>query len=334
MATLNTGATGTATQDPSILSNINSGLQSAGDWLGTPGGQLVTAAGVGTLGYLQGASAQSQAKQLAGQITAPVAPLQALGTGTVNQVMGGPAMPGQYGTTIGNEMTAATGLSGVAAQYGSGQLTPAQQQEIQQAVGEQTSQANLAFGMASSPGEMSSAALAERQQIQNNALMMGDQLQRANIQTAQAALQSVQEAYQNILSPALQSASLAVGANATAVGLQIQQNAAIASSLNKLWSSLATGVTTAAGGGNQSTNMGTLMSKLFGSGANTGSTDTSTPASAPANYAWGAGPGGSDWAAGVSSPDVTPTYDPSMASNIPSWFDSSGGTGDGVSLGS
>ena len=260
--------------NPGFLSNLNTNV---GNFLGSPTGQLATAATVGGLGYLQASQAQSQAAKLAGNITAPSQPLQNLGTGTVNQMLGGPQMPGPYGQAVAGETAATGNLTNVAQQYSTGQLTPAQQLQVQQATNRQQAGANLAFGMAGNP--MSSAQMQESQQIQNNAAMLTQQLQQGNVQMAQQALQAVQQTYQNLLNPAIQAATLSTQANAEAVSLQIQQNSQISQSLNNLWGQLATGVTTANAPANQ--NAQDLIKRLLSAntgggttGGGTGSTDT------------------------------------------------------------
>jgi hypothetical protein len=174
-------------------------------------------------------------------------------------------MPGPYGASIAQQTGAATQLGNVAQQYASGNLTPAQQLALQQGVNAATAQKNLAFSMAGNP--LSSASIAESQNIQNQAIIASQQIQQNNIALASNALQSVQSVYNNLVSQVMTSAGLGgVAANAAAQ-LVMKNNVDVQKQITSIWSNIAKSILGAQPGqqGGQTNNMvSQMIDKLLG----------------------------------------------------------------------
>lgn len=222
-------------------------LSDVGNFMASPTGQLTTAAGVGALGTYQASQAKSDSSKLAGQITAVSGPFGATGGAMETQLAGGKPVAGPLGAEISGTTAAAGELAGVAQQYGTGQLTPAQ---LQQVNSYRSSQRGMVDAQLAAAGNIdSSARAAAYANIDNNAAQLTQQLIQGNVSMAQGALQSVTNTYNALLNQALQSGSLGLQGASEAVRLQIQQDTQIAGMLNQLYASLAKGLTAGGGGG-------------------------------------------------------------------------------------
>jgi hypothetical protein len=260
------------TTDPSTFSSFTSG---ANQFLGTPTGQLATYAGVGALGMYEANQANQEAAKLAGSLGTIGTPYTAAGSAQLGQLRGGPSMGGPMGTQTALSTQAATELGNVAVQYGTGNLTPAQNTQVQAYVRQQRAQVDSQ--LAGSGNLNSSARDAAYQQIDNNAAMLTQQLVQGNVQMAQGALQSVQQTFNSLLNQALASSGFGLQAQSEAVALQIQSNTQVSGQLQQLFSALATGLGTAWGGGKGGTAgaggtggnaVQNILSKLGGGGGN------------------------------------------------------------------
>lgn len=276
------GATTTTdgtTSNPGFLSTLGNFVSSNAGLLGG----LAT----GGVGLYQAGQATQQGKQAAGQIQATVNPALQTGQGTFGQLTGGPAVGGPLGTSITGQTGAAAELTGVAQQYGTGQLTSAQQTQIQQQVAAQKAAYDQQFA---GTGNMnSSARAAAHQQIDNNAAILTQQLINQNLQMAEGAQTSVTGTYNSLLQNALSQSSLGLTGTQAAVNTQLQQDQAVQQYLQQIMSGIATQLGSASGGGSVASGaktagtpsvaqqagglIGTGLQTLFGGGA--GSVDTS-----------------------------------------------------------
>ena len=262
---------GTAAQptNPSALSNFST---SANQFLQTPLGQTATFAVPGAIGMYQAGQAQQRTNQLAGQISALGQPYSQAGAQQLGQLYGGPQAPGPAGVLTAESTGAAQELGQVAQQYGTGNLTPAQNTQVQSYVSQQRAMVDQQLG--ASGNLNSSARAAAYQQVANNAAMLTQQLIQGNIQMAQGALDSVQKTFSSILNQALGSSEFGLSATSEAVQLQVQSDLQIQQSMNQLMGALAQGLGTAWGGGKgtQGTQGGSaaqqLVNKLRGGGGN------------------------------------------------------------------
>lgn len=265
-----------------------------GNFMTSPTGQLVTAAGVGGLGTYQASQAKSDASKLAGQITSISTPYAQAGAGMQTQLAGGKPMAGPLGTEISGTTAAATELTGVAQQYGTGALTPAQQTQVNSY---RSSQRGMVDSQLAAAGNIdSSARAAAYANIDNNAAQLTQQLIQGNVSMAQGALSSVTNTYNQLLQQALASGSLGLQGATNAVQLQIQQDTQIAGILAQLYGNLAKGLTAGSGGGGGGGGGGgasggpsaisQLIAKITGGGgggvANPGQPQAQTAAQLPA----------------------------------------------------
>jgi len=273
----NPDSTGTGySPDQSYLSLLGG---AAGEIVGSPTGTSLIAGG---LANYQAGQAEQQAKQLAGQITTPAAPFTNFSTQLQNQLTTGAPMSGPMGQTVASEQAAMQSLGQVANQYSTGQLQPWQVEALKQSTVSAMAPTNLAYAM-SGGGDVTSAQTQAQQDIRNRALVVAGQIQQQNLATAAAALQTIQTTSTSLTDQALNAAKLGVNANTDAVKLEIQQNSAIAQSLNSLYGNLAKGITTAAGGtgtANQGmTPIQALLAKLgIGGGGSAPSADAASTA--------------------------------------------------------
>ena len=311
------------------LGNIGT---SAGKFLTSPGGAGLAAAGVGAgVGLYEAGQASSQAKQLAGQIQAQGAPAGQLGAGTIGQLTGGPSVGGPMGQAITGQTGAANTLAQTAQQYGSGNLTSAQNLQIQQQVAQQRAQVNR--DLAASGNLNSSARDSAFQQIDNNAAMLAQQMVQGNVNISTSALGAVTNTYNSLIGNALKGSALGLDATSQAVQTQIQSDQQISQYVQQLMKDIAGGLTSTGKGdgqdgqgqGSQASGVGGALGQaikgFFGGGgavANSGA-----PSAPTTGYQWGGGPGGSDYAPGVSAPDVTPTYTAPSAGSTPDWLGTS-----------
>jgi hypothetical protein len=335
-----------------IGSDLSGAATSANNWLQSPTGQLVQGA-IPIAGTLYEAGrAQSQGNALTNAITAAARPQLNLGTGTVGQLTGGPSVGGPMGTYISGATGAANELATTAQTYGTGNLTPAQQQQVNSFAAGQKAQ--VAGSLAKGSGTLdSSTRAAMNQEVDNNTAMLSQALVNQNIQIASGALSAVNQTYNQLLGMALSQSGLGTEATSNAVQLQLKNNQQLQTLLQQIFSGMATQMATAQGGqvsqqgGQKATTPGAqagasamqILQKYLGGGGGGGGTPAQgTPVSS--GYQWGTGPGGSDYAPGVSAPDVAPTTQtpsdygsiPMGSTGSPDWLSSMNTGGDGVSL--
>jgi hypothetical protein len=298
--------------DMAAPSYTNTQPADSGGFLQSPTGQLLQAAVPLAVGQY-GAGQQAQnIQQLTNQMRAQVTPLAQYGQGVLGQVQGGAPVAGPAGQIIGDQLQGAQALTQAAQPYASGQLTQGQQLALQQAAQGAAARTNLIYGMSGNP--LSSANIQAQQAIGNQAVIAADQVRQQNIQFAQQALQSAQGVYNGILQQSLSSAELGLAGFGPAVAQQIKADQQIGSSMQSLYAQIAQGLTAsnpnAPGGPSAGQQFGNIFQKMLSgntSGAVNQPATQSTDSGWGSGYQWGAGPGGSDYAPGVSAPDVTPT---------------------------
>ena len=206
----------------------------------------------GAIGMYQSGQAQKQAAQLTGQITSAAQPFSQFGSGITTQLAGGAPMAGPMGPAITAQTGAAQTLSQTAQQYASGNLTPAQQQQIQAYIQQQKSMAMSELASAGITDPNSAQMQSRMQEINNNAMMQAQQMVQGNVNISNTALTTAQSVFQNLISAAVSSGALGLQGISVAVQTQIQQNTAIKDSLNKLFGQVVNAMATAAkpaGGG-------------------------------------------------------------------------------------
>jgi hypothetical protein len=216
------------------------------NFMQSPWGQAANAVIPGVVGLYGAKQAQNLGNQVAGTIPAAVQPATSLGAGISTQLQGGPQMPGPYGASINQLTGAASNLGNVAQQYSTGQLTPAQQLALQQGVNAATANKNLAFAMGGNA--LSSASTAESQNIANQAIIAGQQIQQNNIGLAQSAMQTVTNTYNSLVGNVLNAAGLGGTAAANAARMIMQNNQQIQQSTSQIWQNITKGIIGAATG--------------------------------------------------------------------------------------
>jgi hypothetical protein len=235
------GAATTGGTDPSsLLTDINS-------FLSSPAGGV---AEFGTLAGLGLAEANSQKKtndSLAQSLATPGQPYTAAGSAELSQLQGGPQVGGPLGASIAQQTSAASNLGNVAKQYSTGQLTSAQNSQVQDFIKQQ--RAMVDTQLAQSGNTDSSARQAAYQQIDDNAAQLTQQLTQQNTQIASAALTSVQQTYSTLLTQALNSSEFGFTAQEAAVMTQIQSDTQLSGQLQQLFGALAQGYGNAMSGG-------------------------------------------------------------------------------------
>lgn len=294
--------------NPSWLSTIGSDLsgaaKTAGNWLNSPTGQnVMSALPIGAALYEQG-RANTNAVNLTNAITGAARPQLNLGNATVGQLQGQGNVGGPMGQYISGATGAANTLANTAQQYATGQLTPAQQQQVQQYANAAKSQVASQF----SRGNLdSSARMTSNEAIDNNAAMLAQNLVAGNLQMSAGALNAVNQTYSTLLTNALNQAGLGTDATAKAVQLQLQNNQQLQQLMQQIFSGIAQQMTTAQGGkvaaqgGNQAQTPGQqlgaaggqLLQKLLGTGGTpttgAGSDFATQQANEVANYLQGSG---------------------------------------------
>jgi hypothetical protein len=284
---------------------------STGGFFQSPFGQLLGAA-VPVATGLYGAQQQNQNVQnLTNQLRAQVTPVAQYGQGVLGQLQGGAPVAGPAGQIIGGQLQGAQALTQAAQPYASGNLTQAQQLQLQQAAQGASANTNLAYAMSGNP--LSSANIAAQQGIADQSIIAAGQIRQQNIQFAQQALQSAQQTYNGLLQQSLSSAELGLAGFAPAVAQQIKADQAIGSQMGNLFNQIAQGLTgrmasEPSAGGSAGAQFGSIVQKMLS--GNTGGAVNQAPAqsvNSGAGFAPWQGPQGSDYAYGVSAPDVTPT---------------------------
>jgi hypothetical protein len=246
-ATTGASAAGTAATAASGL-NWGSLLSGLGSVLSNPAFDAATLAG---LGEYEASQAQSQTAALTSQLTGPSQPLIQNATGQLGAIQQGLTGAPVTGGAIGQSEQAAQNLGSLATQYSTGQLTPAQQQQIQQNV--QAQQQQISSQLASQGITDSSVIAMYDQQIQNNATQQTQQLIQGNTTLAQNALQGVQSTYSSLISNAVSEFGAGMGPVEDAVNITLQQNTQLAAGLQSLFGSIAKAFTSSGGtsGGGQ-----------------------------------------------------------------------------------
>lgn len=266
------------TQTPGAISGTSGSSGTDNSWLTSLGNFATAAIPVGASLY-QAGRATTNAQNLTNAISATTQPANQLGTATTNQLLGGPAAGGQTGTTVAGVGGVNQTLLQTAGQYASGNLTPAQQAQVDQYVKGQKAQAAASLG-----GNInSSAGLVANQQIDNNAAMLAQNLVQGNVNLSTSALGAVTQAYNSLVTNALNASGLGLKGTATAVQTQLANDSQVSQLLQQIMGGIASTYTTAQGGavgqqgGNKQTTpggqlgaaAGTLLQKLgIGGGGN------------------------------------------------------------------
>jgi hypothetical protein len=315
-----TGNTTTST-DPSFLSSI-------GGFLDSPLGNVAEFSTLAGLGMSQASAQKSENDRLAGTISSQGTPYTAAGAAELSQLEGGPQMGGPIGASIAQQTGAATNLGTLAQQYSTGQLTSAQQSQVSDYVAQQQASAKAELAAAGITDPNSQQYQSRMQQIQDNATQLTQSLVSGNTTLAEGALNSVQQTYSGLLNQALTSSEFGLGAQESAVTLQIQSDTALANQLQTLFSGIAQGFGNALSGGNKTSGTtgsgvagaagqaaqaaggggGGVSSSPSGGGAGTGGSATDpnetydpTTGEWSSGYTPGGGPDGTDYAPGVST---------------------------------
>lgn len=273
-------------------SDLSGAATSAGNWLAGPTGQNVQAS-IPTLATLfQAGRATTQGNALTNAISAQGRPAGNLGAGTINQLMGGPSVGGPMGANIAGVTGVAGTLTSTAGQYATGQLTPAQQQQVEQYRNAAKSQVASQF----SAGNLdSSARMTSNTAIDNNAAMLAQSLVAGNMQISEGALAAVNSTFQSLVNNALNASGLGVLATSDAVRQQLANNQQVQSLLQQIFGGITKQQTTAQGGpvaqqgGQQPGTPGTLTQLLQkwlpgGGGTTPASSNPSDPTQVASNY--------------------------------------------------
>jgi hypothetical protein len=255
-------------------------LSGLGNVLTSP---LGSAAAMVGLGEYEAGQAQSQTAGLTGQLTGPAQPLVTGANQQLQQIQQGLTGAPVTGGAIGQQEQAAQNLGNIATQYSTGQLTTAQQQQVQQQV--QSQQQQIRAQLASQGITDGSVLAMYDQQIQDNATQLTQSLINQNTTMAQQALQGVQQTYTGLISNALNEFGAGMGPIESAVNLTVQQNTQIANGLQQLFGQIARGFQgssggaggtgTGTGGSSALGQIGNQLGKLFNSSGGATNIDTS-----------------------------------------------------------
>jgi len=237
------------TDNTSWLTNLTSGLSdlSSGvsSFFNSPAGSLAEFGTLAGLGLSQASDAKKTNDALAGSLSSLGTPFTGTGQGINTQLKGGTPVAGPLGASITDQTTAAANFGNVAKAYSTGQLTAAQQQQVNDFVKQQ--RAMVDSQLAASGNTDGSARDAAYQQIDNNAAELGQQLISSDLGVGRDALNTVQQTYSTLLNQALSTAQFGFGAQEAAVQTQIQSDTQLAQSLNQLFGAIAQGFGTAMG---------------------------------------------------------------------------------------
>lgn len=291
-------ATG-GTDTSSLLSSLSSGVTS---FLGSPLGSLTEFGTLAGLGLEQANAQKTTNDQLAGSLTATGAPFSAAGAAELSQLTGGPQVGGPRGASIADQTTAAANLGKIATQYSTGNLTPAQQQQVADYVSQQKASAIQELSNRGITDPNSDQYKTAMQQIDNNAAELGQSLITQDTQLAQGALTAVQNTYSNLINQALSESEFGFSTQEAGVMTQIQSDTALAQSLNGLFAGIAQGIGNAFKGSPNAPGTPSRPSLPVGSSAGGG---------APGGGGVASSPGGGGAGSGGSAADPTQTYDPS-----------------------
>lgn len=276
-------------------SNFLSNLGSLGsDISGLLGNSTVDAGLLIGAGEYEAGQAQNQTAGLTSQLTTPAQPfVTGANTELSNTEYGltGQGTAPAQGSSIQQQEQAAQELGTVATQYGTGQLTDAQNQQVQQYIQQQ--QQEIRSQLASQGVTDSSVLTMYDEQIQNNAAQLTQQLVSQNLGISQQALSSVQNTYNTLLNQSISQFTAGMGPIEDAVNLTVQQNTAISGELNSLFGQIARGMAGASGGSsgtsgsqgvtgaiNSASNIASDISNLFSGATSLSSYASGAPADA------------------------------------------------------
>lgn len=238
----NNWGTQLALNDPTIGTNIGGGSTGGTNgWLSTiesaiPAGIALTQAGQAT----------RAGQNLTNAISGAAAPQLNLGTATVGQLQGKGTVGGPMGAYISGATGAANELAQTAGQYATGNLTPAQQQQVQSFSAGQKAQ--VAGGLSRTGNLDSSTRAALNQEVDNNAAMLTQSLVNQNLQMAGSALQAATGTYNSILQTSLSQSTLGSQATAIAVAEQLKNDQQVSQIIQQILAGISMQATTAAGG--------------------------------------------------------------------------------------
>lgn len=221
----------------SLLSGLGSILGDIGSIATSPLGEAGILAG---LGEYEASEAQSQTASLTSQLTTPAQPYVSGAESELSQTLSGLTGSGTAppaGSSIAQQETAASELGSVADQYSTGQLTTAQQQQVQQYI--QSQQQSIQQQLANQGITDGSVISMYDQEIQNNAAQLTQSLINQNLTMGQQALTSAQQTYSTLLNQSISQFTAGMGPIEDAVNTTIQQNTQIASMLNQLFGNIA-----------------------------------------------------------------------------------------------
>lgn len=221
----------------SLLSGLGSVLGDIGSIATSPLGEAGILAG---LGEYEASEAQSQTASLTSQLTTPAQPYVSGAESELSQTLSGLTGSGTAppaGSSIAQQETAASELGSVADQYSTGQLTTAQQQQVQQYI--QSQQQSIQQQLANQGITDGSVISMYDQEIQNNAAQLTQSLINQNLTMGQQALTSAQQTYSTLLNQSISQFTAGMGPIEDAVNTTIQQNTQIASMLNQLFGNIA-----------------------------------------------------------------------------------------------
>jgi hypothetical protein len=315
---LSPGATASTATDTSSGFDWSSLLGSLGSFLTGPGGSALAMIG---LGEYEASQAESQTASLTSQLTGPSTPYVTAGTTELSQAMQGLTGAPVTGGSIGQQETAASELGEVAEQYGTGQLTQAQQLQVQQQAAAQKQA--VATQLAAAGVTDSAVMQAYDTQIDNNTALLTQQLTQQNLTTAQSALSSVQQTYSTLLNQSVSSFAAGMGPIEDAVNITIQQDTAIANGLQQLFGNVAKALTAGGGTGGSSGSIGSILGGVgsaIGKALGLTSSTASTAATAGVDYSastaatTGLGSGTAQWL----DPSLT-TSSTDLATGAPQW---------------
>lgn len=230
------GTSSTGDSSSSLLSGLGSILGDIGSAATSPLGEAGILAG---LGEYEASEAQSQTASLTSQLTTPAQPYVAGAESELSQTLSGLTGSGTAppaGSSIAQQETAASELGSVADQYSTGQLTTAQQQQVQQYI--QSQQQSIQQQLANQGITDGSVISMYDQEIQNNAAQLTQSLINQNLTMGQQALTSAQQTYSTLLNQSISQFTAGMGPIEDAVNTTIQQNTQIASMLNQLFGNI------------------------------------------------------------------------------------------------
>ena len=210
-------------------------LDSLWNYVSGNAGNLAAFGGLAATGLAEAKSAQNQAQQYAGQLTALGQPYVDTGKATLGTYNQGMAQ------TAAGQVAGAGAELGIAnqgfADYSANKLPPAIEQQLQDQVASQKAALRASLG----PNVDSSTLATQYAAIDNQANLNRQQLLDSRLQTAQNSYNQVQGAFTTLLNQAIAAGSTGMAPETTAIQTLIQSDAQISQALNQLFGSIATG---------------------------------------------------------------------------------------------